>query len=214
MSKNKRTYVLKRPLLCPFVGEFVARKLLAGECKYVVADVAAVEIADLDGRPEERNLDFQAHRRVGSSVDEGLHMLDIARDTVLGVERHLVILLLSPDMIGVVVGMEGELTGILVAVRRVRVMQFDGLFLRVHLVETAPVAPGSIAFLDELLLLALIPDRSCRLVEAYDVDMIAERATLRAEHHGISLVENAARLCLVGRQSRSGRQADRQQCRQ
>src|SRR3712207_2443953 len=166
-------------------------------------------MADFYGGPEECHFDFKAHGSVSAAVDEGLYMLDIARNALFGVKCYLIIVLMRLDTIAVVIGMKGKLAGILVLLWRIGVMDFDGPLLGIDTVKITPIAPRSVTALHKLLFLALVPNRSGGLVKPHDIDAIPQATALGTENHGISFIENAARLRLVGRHGCAGRKADR-----
>ena len=131
-------------------------------------------------------------------VEQTTGFLD-ALDTFLGLQCDVVTLFGVLDAVGVVVGRELKLGGVLVALVAMGVVDGDGAFLLLVTIVGDVVVPGNVFLVDELALLAFCPDGALGLVDAYDVYFVVQSGTLFAVHHVVGLVEYAACLLGVGR---------------
>lgn len=123
------------------VNGFPSAVFPAWEDEDVVVDASRVEAADVDGGPEEGDLDAQTQRREGALVDKRLGMLDGRLGFLLGVEADEIAFGGVADVIDIVVGREGELAGILVTAGIAGIKYLDGLSLVVGAVEGAAIVP-------------------------------------------------------------------------
>ena len=181
--------------LLPLVDEFAVFVLFAGELKQFVLNAARLEVADFDGGVEDAQLDAHADGVACLVVEQATGFLD-ALDTFLGLQRDVVALFGVLDAVGVVVGRELELGGVLVALLAMGVVDGDGAFLLLVAIVGDVVVPGNVLLVDELAFLALRPNGALGLVDADDVDFVVQARALGTVHHVVSLVENAA--CLLG----------------
>ena len=173
--------------------------VLAGEDEEVVGDAARLEVADVDGSPEEGYLDAQAYGLKLGLGDECPHFLDGSLCLFLLLQGDEQPFGVFGDAVVEVVEAELEASAVLVLLVAVGMVNLHGLALAVAHVGGGAVVPCVDLLVDKLLLLSLHPDGAVGFVDADDVDVVGECRALLAEHFVVDLIEDAPCLSGVGR---------------
>ena len=163
------------------------------EREKVVADASVTEIGNLYGGGEDEHFHTHSFWIACLLIDVALGFFH-AFHPFLGLQGNDELTIGLMGCVGVVVGLEGELSGILVACLVVGIVDHHFLLLALQTGVGGAIVPGDVFLIDELALLALVPDGALGLIDAYDVDSIVQGATLGAEDHLVFLVEQPAGL--------------------
>ncbi len=166
---------------------------LARERKEVVADASVTEIGNLDGGGEDEHFHTHSFWIACLLIDVALSFFH-AFHPFFGLQGDDELTIGLMGCVGVVVGLEGELGGVLVAFLVVSIVDHHLLLLALQTGVGAAIVPGNIFLIDELALLVLVPDGAIGLIDAYDIDSIVQGAAFGAEDHLVFLVEQPAGL--------------------
>ena len=186
-------------------SESIVSIKLFWEDEGIIRDVARLEVGDLDGGGEDENLDTKAFWVACHFIDIASTFLD-AFHSFPGFQGNDNMLFILCSRISIVVGFEGELGGVFVALIIIHAKDIYPAFVALHSGIGSAVVPDDVFLVDKLALALLIPDGALGFINADNIDGIMQRTAFVAKHHLVLLHEKlASLLCRISLLPESGK---------